>query len=311
MNLQKAKHILITGAFGFVGSHLVTTLKNEGITDDQLILPRSRDFDLRDKKTCEKITKNVDIVFHLAGNVGGIGYNRENPATLFYDNLMMGVHLIEASKNNNVEKFVCIGTICSYPKFTPVPFKEEDLWKGYPEETNAPYGIAKKTLLVMLNAYKEQYGFNGVYLLPVNMYGPGDNFDPKSSHVIPALIRRIYEAKQKNKKEIIVWGDGSPTREFLYVEDAARAIYLAGEKYDKSEPVNIGAGFEISIKELVETIAELMDYKGELVWDTSKPNGQPRRSLDTSKAYKEFGFKAQTSFKQGLKKTIEWYQSQN
>jgi GDP-L-fucose synthase len=262
---------------------------------------------LRDKTTAQKLTKNIDIVIHLAGNVGGIGYNREFPGTLFYDNITMGVNLIEASRINKVKKFVCISTICAYPKFTPVPFKEENLWKGYPEETNAPYGIAKKVLLVMLQAYRQQYGFNGIYLLPVNMYGPGDNFDPKSSHVIAALIKKIHDAKKNDLKEIIAWGNGSATREFFYVEDAAKAIVLATDKYEKSDPVNIGAGFEISIKELANLIAKLMNYKGKIIWDKSKPNGQPRRMLDTKRARKEFDFIAETKFEVGLKKTIDWY----
>lgn len=306
-NFFSDKKILLTGGGGFVGQHVYKKLLEKGVKKENIFIPRSKDYDLRKKEICEKVTKNIDIVIHLAGNVGGIGYNLEYPGTLFYDNITMGVNLIEASRINKVKKFVCIGTICAYPKFTPVPFKEEDLWNGYPEETNAPYGIAKKVLLVMLQAYRQQYGFNGIYLLPVNMYGPGDNFDPKVSHVIAALIKKIYDAKKQGKKEIVVWGDGSATREFFYVEDAAEAIILATEKYNKPDPINIGAGFEISIKELVEMLVKLMDFKGKIIWDKSKPNGQPRRMLDTTKAKKEFGFVAKTKFEDGLKKTIEWY----
>ncbi|OGK62558.1 GDP-fucose synthetase [Candidatus Roizmanbacteria bacterium RIFOXYB2_FULL_38_10] len=306
-NFFYKKKILLTGGAGFVGTYVCKELVKQGAKLSDIIIPRSHKFDLREADICNKLTKGVDIVINLAGNVGGIGYNRENPGALFYDNITMGVNLIEASRINKVKKFVQIGTICSYPKYTPVPFKEENLWNGYPEETNAPYGIAKKALLVMMQAYKRQYNFRGIYLLPVNMYGPGDNFDPKSSHVIAALIRKIYEAKRNGKKEIIVWGDGSATREFFYVEDAALAIVKATAKYEKTEPVNIGAGFEIRIDELVGMLVKLMAFEGDIVWDRSKPNGQPRRSLDTSKAKKEFGFKAKTPFNEGLKKTVEWY----
>ena len=301
------KKILLTGGAGFLGKHVYKKLLEKGAKKENIFIPRSKEYDLRDKEVCNKLTKNVDIVIHLAGNVGGIGYNREYPGTLFYDNIMMGVNLIEEARKNKVKKFVQVGTICAYPKFTPVPFREEDLWNGYPEETNAPYGIAKKSLLVMLQAYRQQYDFNGIYLLPVNMYGPGDNFDPKKSHVIAALIKKIYDAKKEGKNEIVVWGDGSASREFLYVEDGAEAVVLATEKYNKSEPVNIGAGFEITIKDLVNKLVKLMDFKGKIVWDKSKPNGQPRRMVDTSKAKKEFGFVAKTGFEEGLGKTIEWY----
>lgn len=307
MKLNKNTKILLTGGAGFVGKHVYKELLLKGVNKKNIIVPRSSKYDLRDLKTCLKLTKNIDVVIHLAGNVGGIGYNRDFPGTLFYDNAVMGVNLIEASRLNKVKKFVCIGTICAYPKFTPTPFKEKNLWEGYPEETNAPYGIAKKALLVMLQAYRQQFNFNGIYLLPVNMYGPGDNFDPKSSHVIAALIKKIDDAKRKGDKEIVVWGDGSPTREFFYVEDAAKAIVMATEKYEKSEPVNIGAGFEISIKELANLLVKLMGYKGKIVWDKSKPNGQPRRMLDVTKAKKEFGFKAKTGFEEGLRNTIKWY----
>jgi GDP-L-fucose synthase len=306
MNL-KNKKILLTGGNGFVGKHVYTELVRKGALPKNILIPSSKKQDLRKLDVCQKLTKNIDLIIHLAGNVGGIGYNREFPGTLFYDNITMGVNIIEAARINKVDKFVCIGTICAYPKFTPVPFKEENLWSGYPEETNAPYGIAKKALLVMLQAYRQQYNFNGIYLLPVNMYGPGDNFDPKSSHVIAALIKKIADAQEKGEKEIVVWGNGSATREFFYVEDAARAIVLAAEKYNKPEPINIGTGFEISIKELVNLLVELMKFKGKIIWDKTKPNGQPRRMLDTTKAKNEFGFKSTTNFKQGLTKTINWY----
>jgi len=312
MNFFENKKILLTGGNGFVGKHVVEALQKRGVKKNQMLIPKSSVDDLRNMKTCLKVTKDVDLVIHLAGNVGGIGYNRDFPGTLFYDNMTMGVNLIEAARINSVNKFVQVGTICAYPKFTPVPFKEENLWNGYPEETNAPYGIAKKALLVMLQAYRQQYGMNGIYLLPVNMYGPGDNFDPKSSHVIAALIQKVHDAKKQKKKEIVVWGDGSATREFFYVEDAAEAIVAATEKYNKVEPINIGAGFEISIKELVKIIVKLMNFEGKIIWDKTKPNGQPRRMLDTSKAKKEFGFQAKTNFEEGLKKTIEWFfDSQN
>lgn len=306
MNLHDKK-ILLTGGAGFVGQHVYRKLLERGVKKENIIIPRSKDFDLREKKITDKLTKKIDIVIHLAGNVGGIGYNLQYPGKLFYDNITMGVNLIESARINRVKKFVCIGTICAYPKFTPVPFKEENLWNGYPEETNAPYGLAKKILLVMLQAYRQQYGFNGIYLLPVNMYGPGDNFNPQSSHVIAALIKKIADAKKQGKNEIIVWGTGKASREFLYVEDAAEGIVLATEKYEKPEPVNLGAGFEISIKDLVNLLVKIMDFKGKIIWDKTKPDGQPRRMLDTSKAYKEFGFKAKTKFEEGLKKTIDYY----
>jgi GDP-L-fucose synthase len=247
------------------------------------------------------------FVIHAAGIVGGIGANRDHPAEFFYDNLMMGVQLLHAAWQTGVEKFVAIGTVCAYPKFTPVPFREDDLWNGYPEETNAPYGLAKKMLLVQSQAYRQQYGFNSIFLLPVNLYGPGDNFDPTSSHVIPALIRKCVEAQQRGDREIVVWGDGSPTREFLFVEDAAEGIRLAAERYNKSDPVNLGSAFEISIRDLAHAIAEATGFKGNIVWDTTKPNGQPRRKLDTSRAEREFGFHSKTTFAEGLKRTVEWY----
>ncbi len=306
MNLSlKDKKILLTGGAGFLGSFVVKELKKRGAS--KIIIPRSKDIDLRLRQNCLKVTKNADIVIHLAANVGGIGKNQLFPGTLFYDNAVMGIELIEAARINKVTKFVCLSTICAYPKYTPIPFREENLWLGYPEETNAPYGLAKKILLVQAQAYRQQFGFNCIYLLPVNLYGPGDNFDLESSHVIPAIIRKIIEAKQAGKSSIEVWGDGTPTREFLYVEDAAKGIVLATLKYNKKDPVNLGSGMEISIKDLVLTISKILDYQGKIIFDITKPNGQPRRMLDTSKAHTEFGFKATTSFHNGLKKTIDWY----
>jgi len=304
---MKNKRITVTGGKGFLGKHLVRKLKESGYT--QIFSAGHSNYDLVMREDIRRMYEdsNPDIVIHLAAKVGGIGFNHENPATLFYENLMMGVQMLHEGCLREIEKFVAIGTICAYPKFTPVPFKEEDLWNGYPEETNAPYGLAKKMMLVQSQAYRRQYGFNSIFLLPVNLYGPGDNFDPQSSHVIPALIKKCVEANLNNEKEIIIWGTGEATREFFYVEDAADAITLATEKYNKSDPVNIGAGFEISIKELVGLIVELTGFEGRIIWDTSKPDGQPRRMLDTTKALKEFDFKAKTDFREGLKMTIEWY----
>jgi len=302
------KKILITGADGFVGKHLVKNLlEKRKVPRENLFLPTFEELDLRKWEDCQKAVRGQEIVIHLAAKVGGIGLNREIPGEMFYDNIVMGAHLMEAARQAGVEKFVGIMTVCSYPKFTPVPFKEEDLWQGYPEETNAPYGLAKKMLLVQAQAYRQQYGFNAISLLPVNMYGQGDSFDSKKSHVIAAVIKKTYEAKKEGRNFIEAWGTGKPTREFLYVEDGAEGILLATEKYDKPEPINIGSDMEVSIKDLVELICKLMDFKGEIRWDTTKPDGQPRRRLDTSKAKKEFGFKAKTNFEEGLKKTIEWY----
>ncbi len=301
------KRILVTGGAGFLGRQVVDQLIKAGADRDKITVPRSRDYDLCVMENCKRAVDQQDVVIHLAAHVGGIGLNREKPAELFYDNLMMGTQLIHAAYEAGVEKFTCVGTICAYPKFTPVPFKEDDIWDGYPEETNAPYGIAKKALLVQLQAYRQQYGFNGIYLLPVNLYGPEDNFDPRSSHVIPALIRKVQEAQDRGDKEIPVWGDGSPTREFLYSEDAARGIVMGTQSYNDTEPVNLGTGYEISIRDLITTICELMGFEGEIVWQTDKPNGQPRRCLDTERAKKEFGFTAQVGFKEGLKNTIEWW----
>jgi GDP-L-fucose synthase len=310
MAVCNGKKILVTGGAGFVGAFLVEQLKEKGVNEEDIRIPRSKDVDLRRWENCVNAVKDMDMVIHLAARVGGIGFNRTYPATLFYDNAIMGIQLMEAARQEGVAKFVAVGTVCAYPKYTPVPFKEDDLWNGYPEETNAPYGLAKKMLLVQSQAYRQQYGFNSIFLLPVNLYGPGDNFDLESSHVIPALIRKFTEAVQNNKTEVVVWGTGKASREFLYVEDAARAISLAMEKYNKPEPVNIGAGFEIKIKDLVELIAELTGFKGEIVWDTSKPDGQPRRCLDVSRAKEEFGFEAKVDFREGLKKTIEWYKNE-
>jgi len=301
----KNKKVLVTGGGGFVGKFVTQELKKVGAS--KIFVPRSRDYDLREKEACQRVVKNQDLVIHLAANVGGIGYNRENPASLFYDNIMMGTQLMEEARKAGVKKFVAMGTVCAYPKFAPIPFGEKSLWEGYPEETNAPYGLAKKMQLVQAQAYRQQYGFNAIYLLPVNLYGPGDKFDPAQSHVIPALIKKAVDAKERGDKFLVVWGTGKATREFLYVEDAARAIVLAAEKYNQPEPVNIGSGMEISIKDLAELIKELVGYQGKIVWDKTKPDGQPRRCLDTSRAEKEFDFRAKTDFREGLKRTIDWY----
>lgn len=304
----KKKKILITGSHGFLGNHLVKNLlEQRRVPKENLFVPTIEDLDLRKWENCQKAVQGKDIIIHLAAKVGGIGFNKEKPGELFYDNLIMGVQLMEAARQAGTEKFIAIGTICAYPKFTPIPFKEEDLWNGYPEETNAPYGLAKKMLLVQAQAYRRQYGFNAIYLLPVNLYGPGDNFNPESSHVIAALIKKIADAKKQGKDYIEVWGTGKVSREFFYVEDATEGIILATERYNKGEPVNLGFGMEISIKDLVGLVCESMDFKGEIRWDASMPDGQPRRMLDIIRAEKEFGFKAKTDFKQGLKKTVKWY----
>lgn len=309
MNFGANNRVTVTGGGGFLGSFVVSQLHRRGCQD--VFVPRSKDYDLVDMEAIKKLYRDAkpDIVIHLAARVGGIGANRANPGKFFYDNLMMGVQLMDQARLCGVKKFVAIGTVCSYPKFTPIPFREETLWDGYPEETNAPYGLAKKMLLVQGQSYRDQYGFNSIFLLPVNLYGPGDNYDPDSSHVIPALIRKCLEAKLSGQAEVICWGDGSPTREFLYVEDCAEAIVLAAENYQGGEPVNIGAGREISIKALVEQIAAITGFQGHIVWDTSKPNGQPRRCLETSRAREFFGFTAKTDFRDGLKKSIDWYLS--
>lgn len=306
-NFWQNKRVCVTGGAGFLGSYIIQKLEDRGAAD--IFIPRIEEYDLVNKDDILRMLNDAqpDLIIHLAALAGGIGANRARPADFFYINLMMGVQLMHEAWKQCVEKFVAIGTICAYPKFTPLPFKEENLWNGYPEETNAPYGLAKKMLLVQAQAYREQYDFNAIYLLPVNLYGPRDNFDLKTSHVIPALIRKYIEAKERGEDQVVLWGDGSPTREFLYVEDAAEAILLASEHYNSSEPVNLGSGKEISIKDLAHLIAELTGYEGQLVWDTSKPNGQPRRALDISRAEKYFGFHAQMPFDEGLRRTIEWY----
>jgi GDP-L-fucose synthase len=308
MTFWSDKKILITGGAGFFGSEVVSQLQKKGVRKEDLRIPRSKEIDLRKWENCTRVVRDCDIVIHLAARVGGIGYNQEYPADLFYDNAIMGIQLIEAARQENVEKCVIAGTICAYPKFTPVPFREEKLWDGYPEETNAPYGLAKKMLLVQSQACRQQYGFNAIYLLPVNLFGPGDNFDPRSSHVIPALIKKFCEAREEQKPYVDVWGTGSASREFLYVEDAARGLILAAERYNKPDPVNLGSGKEISIRDLVVLINELTGYSGKIRWDTTKPDGQPKRCLDTSRAKEEFGFEAKIPFREGLQRTIRWYQ---
>jgi GDP-L-fucose synthase len=335
-NFWKDKRVIVTGGAGFLGSFLVEKLALRGAAD--ILIPHIEHYNLVDSGNIHHLLDDGMlkpekrpphllpagfqpsplpnfqpsdlVIIHLAARVGGIGANRERPADFFYDNVMMGVELMHQAWQRGVGKFIALGTVCAYPKFTPVPFHEDDLWNGYPEETNAPYGLAKKMLLVQAQAYRQQYGFNSIFLLPVNLYGPRDNFNPASSHVIPALIRKCLEAQDRGETEIVVWGDGSPTREFLYVEDAAEGILLASEKYNGSDPVNLGSGYEISIKDLVEMIARYTGFNGKLVWDTSKPNGQPRRGLDVSRADALFGFRAATSFEEGLRRTIEWYKEQ-
>ena len=300
--------VMVTGGSGFLGSRVVENIKSLGCK--KVFVPRSREYDFVIRENAESALRdsNPDIVIHIAAKVGGIGANKEHPAEFFYENLMMGVQLMHESWRAGVSKFVAIGTVCAYPKFTPVPFREDDLWDGYPEETNAPYGLAKKMLLVQSQTYREQYGFNSIFLLPVNLYGPGDNFDPSSSHVIPALIKKCIDAREAGDDAIEAWGTGSPTREFFYVDDAAEAIVIATEQYNESDPVNLGAGTEISIKELLEMIVRLTKFDGRIEWDTSKPDGQPRRMLDTSRAQERFGFRARTSFEEGLRNTIDWYE---
>ncbi|MFO3795784.1 MAG: GDP-L-fucose synthase family protein [Anaerolineales bacterium] len=326
------RRVIVTGGAGFLGSFVVEKLFERGARE--VLVPRSRDYDLIQRDAVLRLLNDAMqpwehvpthlkaaqaqrgdfdfrpaqlLIIHLAAHVGGIGANRAHPAEFFYDNLMMGVELMHQAWKHGVGKFVAIGTVCAYPKFTPVPFKEDDLWNGYPEETNAPYGLAKKMLLVQAQAYRQQYGFNAIYLLPVNLYGPRDNFDLETSHVIPALIRKAIEAQERGERELVVWGDGSPTREFLYVEDAAEGIIAAAERYNGADPVNLGSGYEISIKELAELIVRLTGFQGKLIWDTTKPNGQPRRGLDVSRAKAYFGWEAKTPFEEGLRRTIEWY----
>jgi GDP-L-fucose synthase len=302
------KNVLITGGKGFLGSFIVDLLQRKKAK--RIIAPTSKECDLTKISNCKRVVQDVDIVFHLAAKVGGIGLNREKPAELFYDNLLMGIQLMNEAKKANVEKFIALGTICSYPKFTPLPFSEESIWDGYPEETNAPYGLAKKMLLVQSQAYRQQYNFKSIVVFPTNLYGPKDNFDPDSSHVIPALILKIHNANKSNFKTISLWGDGSPTRDFLYVEDAARGIILAAEKYDDIQPINLGSGQEVSIKDLIITISKLMHYKGIINWDTSKPNGQPRRCVSTKRAEEKLSFRPSVRLKEGLRRTIKWFNSE-
>lgn len=302
------KRIIVTGGAGFLGVAIVAELEKRGC--QSIFVPRSRDYDLTRQEAVDRLYREhpAEIVIHAAAVVGGIGANRNNPGAFYYQNLLMGAELIEQARHHGVEKFVALGSVCAYPKFTPVPFHESDLWNGYPEETNAPYGIAKKGMLVQLQGYREQYGLHGIFLLPVNLYGPRDNFDLETSHVIPAMIRKFVEARDLGAASVTLWGDGTPTREFLYVDDAALGIVLAAERYDSPEPMNIGAGFEISMRELADTIRSLSRFRGEITWDTSRPNGQPRRCLDVSRAEREIGFRAATSFEDGLQKTIAWYE---
>lgn len=307
LSFWQNRRVCVTGGAGFLGSFVTEKLRQRGA--NEIFIPRYPQYDLVQPQDVERLLDDArpDVIIHLAAHVGGIGANRLHPAEFFYDNLMMGVQLMHQAWKRGVEKFVAIGTVCAYPKYTPVPFREDDLWNGYPEETNAPYGLAKKMLLVQAQAYRQQYGFNAIFLLPVNLYGPRDNFDLESSHVIPALIRKCIEAQESGQETVEVWGDGSPTREFLYVEDAAEGILLAAERYNGADPVNLGSGFEISIRDLAELIRRLTGFEGKLVWDTSKPNGQPRRALDISRAERYFGFRAKTDFEEGLRRTIEWY----
>lgn len=307
MSFWNGKKVLLTGGAGFLGREVAGKLVKEGVIPEDIRIPRSKDTDLRRWENCQEAVKDTDLVIHLAARVGGIGFNQNFPAQLFYDNAIMGIQLMEAARLEGVEKFVVVGTVCAYPKSTPVPFKEDDIWNGYPEETNAPYGLAKKMLLVQSQAYRQQYGFNSIYLLPVNLYGPGDNFDPESSHVIPALIRKFSDAVRTSRKTVEVWGTGAASREFLYVEDAARGIVMAAKMYDKINPVNLGSGNEINIKDLAEMIARLTGFEGKIMWDTTKPDGQPRRCLDISRAKIEFGFEEGTGFEEGLQRTIAWY----
>lgn len=303
----RKKRILLTGGNGFLGSHVYKKLLERGVSKNNILIPNSKRDDLKNWKNCLKFTKDIDVVIHLAGKIGGIGLNKEKPGELFYDNALMGIQLIEAARQNKVKKFITIGTVCAYPKNAPIPFREESLWNGYPEEVTAAYGFAKKMLLAQGIAYKDQYGFTSIFLIPVNLYGPGDHFKSKYSHVMPALIKRVVDAKLNKAREIVVWGSGKATREFLYVEDASEAIVLATEKYDQIEPVNIGSSQEISIKKLVKIISDVVEYNGKIVWDKTKPDGVMRRKLNVNKAYKEFGFRSKTALREGIKKTVDWY----
>lgn len=309
MDFWRSKRVVVTGGAGFLGSFVVDKLKDRGC--GEIFVPRSRDYNLVDNEAVKRLYKDTKphVVIHLAAVVGGIGANQVNPGKFFYDNLMMGVQMMEQGRQTGIEKFVAIGTVCSYPKFAPIPFREEDIWNGYPEETNAPYGLAKKALLVQSQAYRQQYDFNSIYLIPVNLYGPRDNFDPETSHVIPALIKKCVDAIQNKINEVVVWGTGKATREFLYVEDCAEAIILATERYAYPNPVNIGTGFEVSVRELLELIIKQTGFTGTIIWDASRPDGQPKRCLDVKKAEKEFGFKAKINFEEGLRRTIEWYKT--
>lgn len=306
-----AERIVVTGGAGFLGQAVQAELHRIGVPTDRIFIPRRKDYDLTSEQAVARLYENArpTVVIHMAAEVGGIGANRENPGRFFFANMAMGLHMVEHGRRAGVKKFIQLGTVCAYPKFTPVPFREEDLWNGYPEETNAPYGVAKKALLVMLQGYRQQYGLSGIYLLPVNLYGPNDNFDLQTSHVIPALIRKFVEAKERGAKEVEVWGTGSASREFLFVEDCARGIVMATERYDGAEPVNLGAGMEIKIKDLAEQVSKLVGFEGKLTWDSTKPDGQPRRCLDTSRAEALFGFRASVGFEEGLRRTIEWYES--
>lgn len=307
MSFWDDKKVLLTGGAGFLGREVAGRLVKAGVASEDIQIPRSKDTDLRRWENCQSVIKGMDLAIHLAAKVGGIGFNQNYPAELFYDNAIMGIQLMEAARLEGVGKFVAVGTVCAYPKFTQVPFKEDDIWNGYPEETNAPYGLAKKMLLVQSQAYRQQYGFNSIYIIPVNLYGPRDNFDPESSHVIPALIRKFIEANRTGSKTVEVWGTSAASREFLYVEDAARGIVMAAENYNKPDSVNLGSGKEISIKDLVELIAKLTGFEGDIKWDSTKPDGQPCRCLDVSRAKKEFCFEAEIGFEEGLLRTIEWF----
>ena len=302
------KKVLVTGSNGFLGKYVVEELEKRKVKE--LVLPRSQEYDLRIQENCKKVVSQVDVIFHVAGTVGGIQYMSNNPAEVFYDNLMMGTHLIEEAKNANIEKIILVGTVCSYPKFANIPFNEEQIWEGYPEETNASYGLAKKMQLVQSEAYRKQYKFNSISVIPTNMYGPTDNFSEESSHVIPGIIKKVFEAKRLQNEKIVLWGDGSPTRDFLYVKDTAKGIILAAEKYNESDPINLGSELEISIKELAKMIGDLMDYSGEIEWDNSKPNGQPRRCVSNVRARELLGFKPETEIREGLKETITWFTKQ-
>lgn len=305
--MMEGKRFLVTGGRGFLGSHVVEGLVRRGVSPDRILAPPSSELDLRRRESCERAVKDVDIVLHLAARVGGIGYNRKNPAVLIHDNVLMAAHLMEAAREAGVEKFVGVASVCAYPKFGTLPFREEDLWSGYPEESNAPYGVAKRVLALLAQTYREQYGMSAITLIPANLYGPRDNFDLEASHVIPALVRKMVEAAETGAPEVTVWGTGEASREFLYVEDCAEGILLATERYDKPDPVNLATGCEVKIRELVETLRGVTGFEGAIRWDTSRPDGQPRRSFDTSRAFREFGFRARTELREGLERTVRWF----